>query len=292
VVLQLEWSREIGIDFAAFDILISSYFSAQMNLRHYIAVLAVLCAMSVMAQPSNLIFKLEGTVTDVEVNDSLIACPVYLIALESFDTIRTHTDSDGFYQFEVNEDGERLVLPERDYLIRVCDYQYRNEGICGYHTAQGYESTKGFTESTRFIKDFALASFNCCYSIHFPSLLWGDSVSVLVNENHNGYDSLNFVFQILEENPTIIIEVSSHCYVEPTAEENRICGEQRADAVVDYLVSKGVDMERLLPVSYGDTRPKFSMDRLKVMSSEERIRAEYRNNRVVFSELSYDYIPK
>jgi len=51
-------------------------------------------------------------------------------------------------------------------------------------------------------------------------------------------------------------------------------------------------MERLMPVSYGDTRPKFSMDQLKVMSSEERIHAEYRNNRVVFSVLSYDFVPK
>lgn len=277
---------------SAYDILVSSYFSAQMNLKHFIAVLAVLWAMSVMAQPSNLIFKLEGTVTDVEVNDSLIACPVYLIDLESFDTLLTHTDSNGFYQFEINEDGDRLVLPERDYLIRICDYQYRNEGRCGYHAAQGYERTRGITESTRFVKDFALASFNCCYEVPFPWLLWGESVSVLVNENHNGIDSLNFVFQTLEENPTIIIEVSSHCYKELSAEKNRICGEQRADAVVDYLVSKGVDMERLIPVSYGDTRPKFSMDQLKVMSSEERIHAEYRNNRVVFSVLSYDFVPK
>lgn len=248
--------------------------------------------MPVTAQPSNLIFKLEGTVTDVEVNDSLIACPVYLIDLESFDTIRTQTDSNGFYQFEVSEEGHRLVLPERDYLIRVCDYQYRNEGRCGYHTAQGYESTKGYVESTAFVKDFALASFNCCYEVPFPSLHWNDAATILINENHNGIDSLNFVLQTLEENPTIRIEVSSHCYEDLTAEENRICGEQRADAVVDYLVSKGVDMERLVPVSYGDTRPYYTVDQLKEMSSEERIRAEYRNNRVVFAELSYDYIPK
>ncbi|HEV8347935.1 MAG TPA: OmpA family protein, partial [Vicinamibacterales bacterium] len=42
-----------------------------------------------------------------------------------------------------------------------------------------------------------------------------------------------------------------------TAEYNLALGDRRANAVRDYLVSRGVTANRLTTVSYGEERPKY-----------------------------------
>jgi outer membrane protein OmpA-like peptidoglycan-associated protein len=53
-------------------------------------------------------------------------------------------------------------------------------------------------------------------------------------------------------------EVQGHTDSIGTAEANRILGQGRAQAVVDYLVSKGVDRSILTATGFGPDRPVFS----------------------------------
>ena len=60
---------------------------------------------------------------------------------------------------------------------------------------------------------------------------------------------------IWETCPQISLIVAGHTDSRGDAEYNRSLSERRAQAVVDYLVSKGLDPARLTPVGYGESQP-------------------------------------
>ena len=57
------------------------------------------------------------------------------------------------------------------------------------------------------------------------------------------------------------LEIEGHTCNIGTAEYNLALGERRANAVRDYLASRGITAERLRTVSYGEERPKFDNGR-------------------------------
>ena len=61
----------------------------------------------------------------------------------------------------------------------------------------------------------------------------------------------------LRETPTLRVEIEGHTCNIGTAEYNLALGDRRANAVKDYLVSRGVSADRLRTVSYGEERPKY-----------------------------------
>jgi peptidoglycan-associated lipoprotein len=60
----------------------------------------------------------------------------------------------------------------------------------------------------------------------------------------------------LQANPELRIEIEGHTCNIGTAEYNLALGERRANAVRDYLTSRGIGADRLRTVSYGEERPK------------------------------------
>jgi peptidoglycan-associated lipoprotein len=65
----------------------------------------------------------------------------------------------------------------------------------------------------------------------------------------------------LRDNPTLRVEIEGHTCSIGTAEYNLALGDRRANAVRDYLVSRGVSAERLHTISYGEERPKYDNSR-------------------------------
>ena len=62
--------------------------------------------------------------------------------------------------------------------------------------------------------------------------------------------------KLLNENPNVTIELSAHTDYLGRAEYNKNLAQRRADAVVAYLIKKGVSADRLSPVGYGEGKPK------------------------------------
>jgi outer membrane protein OmpA-like peptidoglycan-associated protein len=67
---------------------------------------------------------------------------------------------------------------------------------------------------------------------------------------------LDEAVKAMQENPNVRLELEGHTCNIGTAEYNLALGERRANAVRDYLVSRGIGMDRLRTVSYGEERPK------------------------------------
>ncbi len=66
---------------------------------------------------------------------------------------------------------------------------------------------------------------------------------------------LDTLVQTLVDNPKISIELSSHTDQRGKDAYNLKLSQQRAQAAVDYIVSKGIDKARITAKGYGETRP-------------------------------------
>jgi outer membrane protein OmpA-like peptidoglycan-associated protein len=76
----------------------------------------------------------------------------------------------------------------------------------------------------------------------------------------NSYDELNKLEQLMAVNEKTQIEISGHTDNIGKKNYNLWLSRKRANAVVEYLVNKGIDERRLIVKGYGDTKPLASND--------------------------------
>ncbi len=70
-------------------------------------------------------------------------------------------------------------------------------------------------------------------------------------------ESLDRLIALLNENPNITIELSSHCDYRGNDEYNQNLSQRRAESVVDYLIEHGIADDRLTAVGFGEGKPKI-----------------------------------
>jgi len=68
-------------------------------------------------------------------------------------------------------------------------------------------------------------------------------------------EELERVVKFLQENPTLRVEISGHTDSDGSDAYNLRLSQARAQAVVDYLVSRGIEGGRLIARGYGESRP-------------------------------------
>ena len=73
--------------------------------------------------------------------------------------------------------------------------------------------------------------------------------------NANNRNMLQQNARVLNEDPSIQVEIEGHCDSRGTSEYNLALGAQRARSVREILISYGVDANRLSTVSYGEEIP-------------------------------------
>lgn len=65
----------------------------------------------------------------------------------------------------------------------------------------------------------------------------------------------SFLLPILEQNPTLVIEVGAHTDNKGTAAYNLNLSQRRAERIVKYVISKGTNANRLTAKGYGESKP-------------------------------------
>ncbi len=68
-------------------------------------------------------------------------------------------------------------------------------------------------------------------------------------------ETLNQQYQFLSRNPDISVTINGHCDERGTREYNLALGERRASAVKNYLISLGIEANRITVISYGKEKP-------------------------------------
>ncbi len=137
--------------------------------------------------------------------------------------IETITDATGFYEFETDSAGARLINANCAYTIEVSAMDEPASDGEKYLSAKSQETTIGIAESTVFIKDFYLVSTTLGCRGLLPSFLFNSSNEFIINDSVNVFDSLDFMVQILRENPTIELEIIGRCDQFMEVEQNEEC---------------------------------------------------------------------
>ncbi len=67
--------------------------------------------------------------------------------------------------------------------------------------------------------------------------------------------TLNRLADVLKQNPSIRIQLGSHTDCRGNDNYNQTLSQRRAESAVNYLISKGIDPNRLSAIGYGETQP-------------------------------------
>lgn len=241
-----------------------------------------------------LIFTLQGKVCNDSTKAMIKGAVVTLIGSDGTIVIDT-TDATGLYQFDKTK-----FLGNTSYEIKV-------EKI-GFFGAKGKESTVGLERSKDFVHDFCLVPIPPT-PIVLPEVLYDFDKWELLQQYQ---DSLNGLVQIMIDNPRIVIELGSHTDIRGSFGYNDTLSYKRAKSVVDYLISKGIAIGRIVPYGYGERVPrtltrnmirdrftfvkgtKLTEDYInQFQGNEKKFEAAHQlNRRTEFRVLRNDYVPK
>lgn len=106
-------------------------------------------------------------------------------------------------------------------------------------------------ESEEYVLQFPLASLSAPVLIR--NIFYDFDKATLRPESTQALDSL---ITLLNENPNITIELSSHTDFRGADAYNQRLSQRRAESVVNYLIDHGIAQDRLSPVGYGEGKPK------------------------------------
>ncbi len=238
-------------------------------------------------------FTITGVVTD---DRTLQFVSDAIVSLNGSDgtSVTTRTTDKGVYLF-----GKSQVMQNTTYEIIVSKINYFNNSAM--ITTVGHEKGKDF------VQDFILQPIPD-EPILLPEILY-DLAKWDLKPQYE--DSLQGLIITLDENPRIVVELAAHTDARDTYERNDILSQRRAQSVVDYLILRGIDPDRLVAKGYGERAPRkinkditregytfkkgdvLTEDYIAALPSEEiREAAHQLNRRTEFSVLRKDYIPK
>jgi outer membrane protein OmpA-like peptidoglycan-associated protein len=69
------------------------------------------------------------------------------------------------------------------------------------------------------------------------------------------FKSLDAVVDLMKADASLMIDIDGHTDAQGSDESNQVLSDNRAGAVKNYLISKGVDASRLKSTGYGETKP-------------------------------------
>ena len=138
---------------------------------------------------------------------------------------------------------EQVVKPGIDYIIlATCP---------GYLNHKEEISIPKTEKSEEYTLQFPLA--NIATPVLIDNIFYEYGKANLLKQSEQALDSL---VTMLKDNPNVTIELSAHTDYKGSETFNKALSQRRAEAVVAYLIKKGISANRLTPVGYGKERPK------------------------------------
>jgi outer membrane protein OmpA-like peptidoglycan-associated protein len=187
--------------------------------------------------PKEVVIYLVGRVTDSETAEPLLSrIEIFDLSTDQIVSTTASSDVDGSY---------RVKLPaKKSYMVSL--------------RATGYLSDmKRVTISDSYTKEFytldaALVKVKVGKKVVLNNILFEPGKSILTA---GSYVELDRLVSVLQDSPQIKIEVSGHTDNTGSLSINAKLSNDRAKAVVDYLLKKGIDPGRLTYKGYGSAQP-------------------------------------
>ncbi|HTF81517.1 MAG TPA: OmpA family protein, partial [Cytophagales bacterium] len=99
------------------------------------------------------------------------------------------------------------------------------------------------------------------------------------NIREDAAKELDKVVKLLIDNPGITIELSSHTDSRGDDKSNMKLSQARAESAVAYIVSKGINKDRITAKGYGESRPKIK-DEQTEMDFQINRRTEFKVTKI------------
>jgi len=208
---------------------------------------------------------LKGVITNCKTLEHLHAS-LELIDIEANKTLAT---------FESNEKtGKYLIsLPSgKNYalIVRKDDYLFHSENF-NIHDSAAYEEIE---------KNICLKKIEVGSVIVLKNIFYDYNKASLSDASKNELDRL---VKLLNENPTIKIELSAHTDSRGGDAYNKKLSQRRAQSCVDFLIKGGIATERLVSKGYGETKLiKSDAEIAKLNFQEDKEDAHQENRRTEF----------
>ncbi len=183
----------------------------------------------------------KGFVTDKSTKKGLPS------SVELFD----NQNNQALMKVQTDERGEYFItLPTgKDYTFTV-----NRKGYLFYSELYGLSTKEA---DSVYQKNIPLQPVTLNANFVFNNILFKNNSYELPS---SGLIELDKLLQVLNENPSIRIEISGHTDNLGKPEDNQTLSTNRAKAIVDYLTAKGIDTRRLIYKGYAATKPIVAND--------------------------------
>ncbi len=180
------------------------------------------------------IYSVEGVVFNKENNSKIDGATVRIIG----------TDGTNIKMRTRNGEFQMKLKPETEYIFAA----FKD----GFLRDKATANTIGMADSREFKFDLFLTPTDAPVKVENIQYEFGSFE--LLPESKIALDTL---VEVLVFNPTITIELMAHTDHIGSDQANFDLSQKRAQSVVDYLVEKGINPQRLVAKGYGETWPKM-----------------------------------
>lgn len=216
-------------------------------------------------QNEPIFFDLNGTVTDYATGEPIISSLITIKDVANDEEpLFLITDEKGHYFTPLKENKQFFLKAQKK----------------SYQASAASVTTKGLTETTHLLQDFVL------------DVIPGEDVVIEGIEydlnkatlRPKSMEILDKIYDYLILNDNFSIEINAHTDTRGSDKANQILSQARAQSCVDYLISKGITKDRLLPTGYGEKKPLISDAEIAklVPKSPEFEAAHQKNRRTAF----------
>jgi outer membrane protein OmpA-like peptidoglycan-associated protein len=155
------------------------------------------------------------------------------------------TDDNGFVLLELDTlFTYDLLAGKRGYLNKGEAFDVIDEDLSGYNDGHIFDVE---LEIERIFEGVEITLENIYY----------DFDEYFIREDAK--PALNYLIEVLDDNPAIRIELSSHTDCRGEVDYNQELSQNRATAAINYISDTGgIDISRLRAVGYGESRPEIT----------------------------------
>ena len=186
-----------------------------------------------------LLYSIEGIVRDEKSMQLLPNTKIRLVGSDGTEN-ETVTDEKGRYRFGTDVVKHEIIY--KMYISRL-----------NYFSTEGSESTYGYTTNKDIVHDFRLEPVPR-EPVVLPDIQYGLSKWDLTTDYQ---DSLTDLYLVLVNNPNIVVEIRSHTDCRPyLGLTNDTLSQRRAQSVVNFLIDRGIEPERIVAKGYAEREPR------------------------------------
>ncbi len=158
-----------------------------------------------------------------------------------------NNESEIYHEVKTNNEGKFYFKAEKNTTYNI----YGKKG--NYFSQTETVSSKKVDRSNTFFLNLevCMEETTCGKPINLKNIHY-DLDKYFIREDAKA--ELNKLVQFMKDNPSVKVELASHTDSRASDDYNKTLSQNRANAAVEYLLSRGINKARLKPIGYGETQ--------------------------------------